>query len=128
MKIKPTSKNRGVLVELGPKESQMPAQSLSTAPAFRLKKILVPLDFSDCSKKALQYAIAFARQFGAELTLLHVVEPYPVVPEMLPCDLENVSDRSQELEALREDIPDFVPSSTAVRKGIPATEIADAAR
>jgi hypothetical protein len=57
MKIKPTSKTRGVIVELGPEETQIPAQSLASAPAFRLRKILVPIDFSDCSKKALAYAI-----------------------------------------------------------------------
>jgi nucleotide-binding universal stress UspA family protein len=42
---------------------------------FRVKSILVPLDFSPPSKKALDYAVTFARQFKAKLTLLHVVEP-----------------------------------------------------
>src|SRR5437879_10057147 len=40
---------------------------------FRLKKILVPVDFSDCSKKALQYAIPFAKEHQAALTLLYLV-------------------------------------------------------
>ena len=35
-----------------------------------MKKILVPLDFSEYSKKALAYAVAFARQFGAKLVLI----------------------------------------------------------
>lgn len=38
---------------------------------FSYKKILVPVDFSDCSQKALQYAIGFANQLGAEIVLLH---------------------------------------------------------
>ncbi|MGB9475530.1 MAG: universal stress protein [Candidatus Udaeobacter sp.] len=38
---------------------------------FRYKKVLVPVDFSDCSQKALQYAIGFANEFGAEIVLLH---------------------------------------------------------
>ena len=44
-----------------------------------LEKILVPIDFSEHSKKALDYAIPFARQFNATLDLLYVVEPtiYP---------------------------------------------------
>jgi nucleotide-binding universal stress UspA family protein len=39
---------------------------------FLPKKILVPLDFSDCSKSALRQAIALGERFKAELTLLHV--------------------------------------------------------
>ena len=46
---------------------------------FDLARILVPIDFSEHSKKALEYAVPFARQFGASLELLYVVEPtiYP---------------------------------------------------
>jgi len=44
---------------------------------LKLKSILVPVDFSSPSKKALVYAQAFARKFGAAITLLHVVEPIP---------------------------------------------------
>ncbi|MGE5212624.1 MAG: universal stress protein [Nitrospirota bacterium] len=42
---------------------------------LQLKKILVPTDFSDTSKKAVQYALRFAEQFGCEIALLYVVEP-----------------------------------------------------
>lgn len=38
-------------------------------------KILVPLDFSAYSLSALNYSLAFAREFHAEQTLLHVVHP-----------------------------------------------------
>lgn len=41
--------------------------------AFEIKKILVPTDFSKYSDYALQYAASLARDFGAELFLLHVV-------------------------------------------------------
>ena len=41
------------------------------AKKFGHKKILVPVDFSDCSQKAVQYAIGFANQLGAEIVLLH---------------------------------------------------------
>ena len=40
-----------------------------------VKRILVPVDFSSCSLKALDYAAGFAGQLGAKLTVLHVVEP-----------------------------------------------------
>jgi nucleotide-binding universal stress UspA family protein len=36
-------------------------------------KILVPIDFSDCSMKGLEYAKALARQFGSKLVLLNSV-------------------------------------------------------
>ena len=42
-----------------------------------LKNILVPVDFSPISQKALRWAYELAKLFGAELTLLHVVEPHP---------------------------------------------------
>jgi nucleotide-binding universal stress UspA family protein len=49
------------------------------ARTIALRRILVPIDFSEHSRKALQYAVPFARQFGASLDLLYVVEPtiYP---------------------------------------------------
>jgi Universal stress protein family len=40
-----------------------------------LKRILVPVDFSETSKKAFLYALKFAEQFNCEITLLHVVQP-----------------------------------------------------
>jgi len=42
---------------------------------LHLKKILVPTDFSETSKRAVQYALRFAEQFGCEIALLYVVEP-----------------------------------------------------
>lgn len=47
----------------------------ASASPLRIKSILVPLDFSPSSKKALDYAVIVARQFKAKLTFLHVVEP-----------------------------------------------------
>jgi nucleotide-binding universal stress UspA family protein len=46
------------------------AQS-KTAPRLTVKKILVPVDFSQCSYQGLRYAIGFASQFGAKIILLH---------------------------------------------------------
>lgn len=47
---------------------------------FRLRTILAPVDFSNYSAKALQYVRAFAGQFGANVVLVHVVEP-TVIPD-----------------------------------------------
>ena len=45
---------------------------------IKLERILVPTDFSDSARQALTYGISFAREYKAELLLLHVVETIPV--------------------------------------------------
>lgn len=50
--------------------------SALNGPITALKEILVPIDFSDCSKYALRYAVAFAAQFEARITLLAVVQDH----------------------------------------------------
>ncbi len=44
---------------------------------FSLKKILVPIDFSERSTAAAEHAAAMAAQFGSELIFQHVVPPGP---------------------------------------------------
>lgn len=75
MKLKAAPKH--FAVEMTPGEAALPPMSV---PELALKRILVPLDFSESSRRALRYAESFARQFNAELLLLHVVEPVPPPP------------------------------------------------
>lgn len=49
---------------------------------LRLKKILVPIDFSPAAKNALKYAVRFAEELGGELTLLYVLEPDSMTGQM----------------------------------------------
>src|SRR5580658_8074305 len=42
-------------------------------------KILSPIDFSDPSHAALDTAVSLAKQFGAELLLVHIVPAIPNV-------------------------------------------------
>jgi universal stress protein A len=42
-----------------------------------IQRILVPVDFSEHSEHALDEAIGLAKQFGAELHLLHCYQIYP---------------------------------------------------
>ncbi len=46
---------------------------------IEIKKILCPVDFSECSGHAMRYAIAFAESYSSRLSLLHVVE-MPFLP------------------------------------------------
>jgi nucleotide-binding universal stress UspA family protein len=47
-----------------------------------IKKILIPIDFSVTSMKAMDYAIILAKLTNAEITLLHVVENIGVTTDM----------------------------------------------
>jgi nucleotide-binding universal stress UspA family protein len=50
---------------------------------IRLRRILVPLDFSDCSQVAFDCGARLAREFHSELLLVHVIDPmcYPLGDE-----------------------------------------------
>lgn len=75
MKVKPARTKNRVMVELGRADTRLLAEA-GGARDFSLKHILVPVDFSQCSLKALRYAVAYARQFKAAITLLYVVQQY----------------------------------------------------
>ena len=102
---------------------------------LRIRSILVPLDFSPASKQALGFAVAFARQFNAKLTLLHVLEPVamPDFAVSFPLAMENdklMSAARDELErtvkAAR--IPRRIVEKILVRFGRSFHEITAAAR
>jgi nucleotide-binding universal stress UspA family protein len=51
---------------------------------MQIRKILVPVDFSDCSRAALAFAVNLADRLEATLEVLHVLElPHYVIPEVL---------------------------------------------
>jgi len=80
---------------------------------LKLSKILVPVDFSECSRAALEYAAFLADGFGASIDLLHVWEPpYYVVPEMLvylPGDAEKSLAEFAQTQATKQ-MDEFVAS------------------
>lgn len=69
-----------------------------------LGNILVPVDFSDASERALRNAVLMAKSFGAKLTVLHVVEGlsnvYPGRPIVKP-DEQGSFKKEQETEFAR---------------------------
>jgi universal stress protein A len=134
MKTKPEERTDGVIVEPEPMEAQLQPlfseRPNAALPSFKLRQILVPVDFSECTEKALLYAVPFARQFDATLTLLHVVEP-PYLPasEMgVVVEVESKDEARKELETLRARLAGKVRCQTMVRKGSAQIEIIDAAK
>src|SRR5690348_13036544 len=103
MKVKPGAAPGKVVVELGPDEKEIPGLKTEKAvePIFALRRILVPLDFSDCSRKALQYAIPLARQFKAEITLIHVAQSYPMAAELGDLEQQDVREAEKELKSIQ---------------------------
>jgi nucleotide-binding universal stress UspA family protein len=55
------------------------SRSRSRAAEGRIRTILVPVDFSDCSLAGLKYALKFAKEFGARLIVLHITDLGPVM-------------------------------------------------
>lgn len=100
---------------------------------FKLKKILVPMDFSDCSKKALQYAIPFAGQFNATIIFLNVIPQHSFFGResnqiKLFDDAKLKQDTERRLAGLIvENIPDGITAEVEVRHGVESTEIVDVA-
>ncbi len=83
----------------------VPASALVPS-IFRLKRLLVPVDFSETSLKAVHYAVKFAEQFGAVLELVHVIEPivYPVELGYMALAQEDEQRRLQQLTDKLEDL------------------------
>ncbi len=98
---------------------------------IRLRRILVPIDFSEFSKNALKYAIPFAQQFQASIDLLYVVEPaiYPADFSFGQVGFPNVEEElrkrgTEELENLmKKEIGRRLPARFSVRTGKPFYEI-----
>jgi nucleotide-binding universal stress UspA family protein len=103
-------------------------------PKWELRNILVPIDFSEPSKKALSYALSFAKQNGGRITLLHVIEPifvYPdaVYPVMMDIDLGPAGAKKAFRKLCKEEHVDrHLVRNMLIRRGTPHQEIAQAAR
>jgi universal stress protein A len=102
--------------------------------ALDIKRILVPLDFSDNSTRALDYAHGLAQKFGAALHLVHVCEvPRLVAPAVDPYALAYTewanrlgAEAEHELNRITPALGD-VPVTTEVLFGRPSSAIVDAA-
>jgi nucleotide-binding universal stress UspA family protein len=102
---------------------------------LRLKKILVPIDFSPPSKNAFKYAVRFAEEFGGELTLLYVLEPqsmtgFMAIPEATAFVESDIVAAGKNLRSLIASVRNakIERPRWKVRGGLPSHAIVEAAR
>lgn len=99
---------------------------------IEIRRILCPIDFSDCSRRALDHAVAIARWYGSTITAMHVFVDAPVAayahealgPERIAL---TGADRDQLLGEIRRfsqtGTSAGIPVEAAVREGNTAREI-----
>jgi len=103
---------------------------------IKLRKVLVPTDFSDSARHAFSYGVSFAREFKAELVLLHVVENLTVgyASDLFPVPMAEVFHEisayaRKELAALAGEVrARAVEVREVVVQGKPSVEILRVAR
>jgi len=98
-----------------------------------VQRLLVPVDFSDCSLEALEYAVQVGKQFKAAVTILHVLEPGSYGLDFTLCHAredhqvrERVQSRLSELAVLLKS--QGLTTQHEVRGGTPRDSILDCAR
>ena len=103
--------------------------------AITIRKILVPTDFSQASKKAFSYALRFAEELGSEITLLHVLEPEtpltlagrPVAAAFSEGELTDMEESLLDLTNSAE-ASGIAGTSSIIRCGLATHEIVEAAK
>jgi nucleotide-binding universal stress UspA family protein len=100
-----------------------------------ISKILVPTDGSKAAMKSVEYAAGFAKQTGASITLLSVIDKSSFVPQSIPSlfsskkliepieDYLRIASVSFIEEAEKICLKHEVPSKRVIRTGHPVDEI-----
>lgn len=98
---------------------------------LHISNILVPLDFSEMALKALRYAVPFAKQFGAKLTLVHIMEQVGYAADMayLPMPPDAIRAAESAIEEIRDkNIPPEISTDIIVRVDFTTDALLAAAR
>lgn len=104
------------------------------SPEIRLGRILVPVDLTACSRKAVEYAALLAGLRGATITLLYVVDPDCAcngsnTPARPHSEVQMLAQIQKELDALAEQcVRARAQCETLIRFGSPQIEIETVAR
>jgi nucleotide-binding universal stress UspA family protein len=104
---------------------------------MKIRKILFPTDFSDCSLNALEYTVFLAKKCKASIQLLYVDEAVYLLSPMntyADLDLKDLAENFRKMADARMDelIQKYIPTDISVGKlvlvGRPYSEIIDAAK
>ncbi len=103
---------------------------LEVAPGQAFRRILVPVDFSEPSRLAIDHATELAGTYGAEVDLLHVVEevslPTAYGVEPIGFAVPEIVDNSEKaLARMAEEEIGYEHVAVEVRPGYPSTTILD---
>jgi universal stress protein A len=139
MKIKPAVKAGHVTVDMDAGDDRLLEKGTLGSKALgtlSIKRILVPVDFSERSNQALDFAALFAEQFSATIILLHVIEPavyqdnyLGVSPVLDDANRDMFQAASDRLGALgRKRVGSRVSTEFLVRMGRAYSEIPDTAK
>ena len=97
---------------------------------MEIKTILCPIDFSEISSNALEYAVFLASHHHADLLLVHVVEhlhefEYYQVLVFTPQEISEKMEKQayEELNKLAEQIKNTIKVETVIRQGKAFVEI-----
>jgi nucleotide-binding universal stress UspA family protein len=116
----------------GSRQRTKPVSHGSALAHLGVKRILVPLDFSEAAGKSLAYATALAADMKAKIILLHVIEPVYVSadPGLTYMPQQTAIEKKSSLIRLRKiaaTVPKHLFDKVVVRSGAPYDEIATAA-
>ena len=100
---------------------------------IKLEQVVVPVDFSDCSLDALEYGTQIAKDFGASLTLLHVLEPIAYADDLT---LAQQAKQDRLKEGIDSQLKPYVSAIQSagvsvrevIRGGVPADTIIESVR
>ena len=133
MKVKPGKRSGNVVLELDRRDE--PLMNAAESGPFKIKRILVPIDFSDCARKALRYAVPLAQQQGATLVLLYIVPTPPygfgeyTSINYAPLEIEMSAGGKKALADLaKAEIGNRARTEVAVGTGTPGVQINEFAR
>jgi nucleotide-binding universal stress UspA family protein len=99
---------------------------------IEIRRILCPVDFSDCSRHALTHAVAIAKWYESDVTMFYACAPVPIsayatVAPMMPSSLiggENLNDVRKAMTDLATTVQGAnVPLVIAIGEGQAAKEI-----
>lgn len=103
---------------------------------FQIKKVLCPLDFSEVSLHALNYALAFCEKCDCPLLLLNIVEPIMAPTDFSFGPVTSIEIEDRLLQKAKISLADLLqkignhafPITTRIEKGRPYMEIIRVAR